>query len=111
VVLPYSMPFTTSTGSSIDTVLRDSLQYSYLTLACLNEAPPNKLWGITELKHAELLELLARLPLSLDVPIYRLPVRTFVHRRHIVPICPKLPTPQHPLDHALSPTDLSRNIL
>lgn len=55
------------------------------------EAPPSKLRGITKLKHAELSELLARLPLSLDVPSYRLPVRTFAHRRHIRTHLPKTP--------------------
>jgi len=64
--------------------------------------------GVSQiLKHAELSELLAGLPLSLDIPFYRLPVRTFAHRRHIVPICPTLPTPQHPLDGWLPSKDSS----
>src|SRR6185437_303445 len=73
-----------------------------------DEAPRSKLRGITELKHSELSEILPRLPLSLYIPFHRLPIRTFAHRRHIVPICPKFPTPQHPFDGRLSPKDLSR---
>lgn len=62
------------------------------------EAPRSKLRGITELKHSELSEILARLPLSPHVLFHRLPVRPLAHRRHRVPVCPKFPAPQHPLD-------------
>jgi len=61
----------------------------------LNEAPRSKLRGITELKHAELPEIFGGGPLPLNISFDGLPIRSRPHRRHRVPIRPKLPTPQH----------------
>ena len=71
----------------------------------LNEAPRSKLRGIRELKHLELPEIFPWLPLPLHIPFDGLPVRPLPHRRHIVPVGPKLPTPQHPFDRRLPSKD------
>jgi hypothetical protein len=73
-----------------------------------NEAPRSKLRGITELKHSELPEIFLRLPLPLHIPFNDLPVGPFPYCGHIVPIAPKLPTPQYPLHRRLSAKDLPR---
>jgi hypothetical protein len=73
-----------------------------------NEAPRSKLRGITELKHSELPEIFPRLPLPLHIPLDDLPVCPFPYRGHIVPVAPKLPTPQYPLHRGLSTKDLPR---
>ena len=57
----------------------------------LNDAPHNKLRGITELKHSALQEIFLRLPLPLHIPFDDLPVGLFPYRGHIVPVSPKLP--------------------
>lgn len=46
------------------------------------------------------------LPLPLHVPLHRLPVRSLPHCGHIVPISPKLSTPQLPFDGWLPSKDL-----
>ena len=68
----------------------------------LNDAPHNKLRGITELKHSELQEIFLRLPLPLHIPFDDLPVGLFPYRGHIVPVGPKLPAPQAPLQCTIS---------
>jgi len=75
--------------------------------ALANEAPRSKLRGTTELKHSELPEIFAGVPLPLHIPLHRLAVRSLPHRRYIVPICPKFPAPQHPLDGRLPSKDFS----
>ena len=71
-----------------------------------NEAPRSKLRGITELKHSELPEIFLRLPLPLHIPLDGLPVCPFPYRGHIIPVAPKLPTPQYPLHGRLSAKNL-----
>ena len=73
-----------------------------------NEAPRSKLRGITELKHSELPEIFLRRPLPLHIPFDGLPVGPPPYRGHIVPIGPKLPTPQDPLHRRLSAKDFPR---
>ena len=73
-----------------------------------NEAPRSKLRGITELKHSELPEIGLRLPLPLHIPFDGLPVCPFPYRSHIVPVGPKLPTPQSPFHRRLSSKNLAR---
>lgn len=72
-----------------------------------NEAPRGKLRGITELKHSELPEIFARVPLSLHRPLHSLPICTLPHRRHIVSIRPEFSTPQHPFDRWFPAKDFS----
>ncbi len=88
----------------------NTLQLFYLVTIVhfLNEAPRSKLRGITELKQAERSEIFAGLPLPLHIPFYGLPVCPLPRCRHIVPVGPKLPAPQHPFDGRLSPKDRSR---
>ena len=70
-----------------------------------NEAPRSKLRGITELKHMELPEVIAGLPLPLHIPLDCLPVRSLSYRRHIVPVGPKFSAPQHSFDGRLPSKD------
>ena len=70
-----------------------------------NEAPRSKRRGITELKHSELPEIVVGLPLPLHIPFDRLPVRSFPHRRHRVPVSPKFPASQYPLRGGLPSKD------
>jgi hypothetical protein len=72
----------------------------------VNEAPRSKLRGITELTQSELPEILLRLPLPLHIPFDSLPVGPFPYCGHIVPVRPKLPTPQYPLHRRLSAKNL-----
>lgn len=46
--------------------------------------------------------------MTLDIPLHGQPVRSFADRGHIVPVRPKLPAPQLPLDRWLSAKDLPR---
>ena len=73
-----------------------------------NETPRSKVRGITELKHSELPEIFPRLPLPLHIPFDGLPVGPLPYRGHIVPIGPKLPTPQYPLHSGVATKDLPR---
>ena len=73
-----------------------------------NEEPRSKLRGITKLKQSDLSEIFAGLPLPLHIPFDGLPVGSLSHRRHIVPVAPKFPTPQHPFHGRLPTKDLSR---
>ena len=73
-----------------------------------DEAPRSKLRGITELTHSELPEIFPRLPLPLHIPFDGLPVCPLPYRGHIVPIGPKLHTPQYPLHRGVSAKDLPR---
>ena len=83
-------------------------QSSAVFLNRITEAPRSTLRGITELKHSELPEIFLRLPLPLHIPFNGLPVGPFPYCGHIVPIGPKLPTPQYPLHRGLSAKDLPR---
>ena len=89
---------------------RGTTRVSEKCIACYPriEAPRSKLRGITELKQSDLSEIFAGLPLPLHVPFDGLPVGPLSHRRHIVPVAPKFPAPQHPFHGRLSPKDLSR---
>ena len=67
----------------------------------------SKLRGITELKQSDLSEIFSELPLPLHVPLDGLPVGPLSHCRHIVPVAPKFPSPQHPFHSRLPPKDFS----
>ena len=73
-----------------------------------NEEPRSKQGDITKLEQLDLSEIFAGLSLPLYVPFDGLPVSPLSHRRHIVPVAPKFPAPQHPFHGRLSPKDLSR---
>jgi hypothetical protein len=65
--------------------------------------------GVSQkLPHSELPEIFLRLPLPLHIPFDNLPVCPFPYRSHIVPVGPKLPTPQDPLHRRLSAKNLAR---